>query len=300
MEPRPHFTEYDTRLAAYAVIVRDRQVLLARYNGLGGGAPGLTLPGGGVEFEESCEAGVLREVTEETGYTVTLDRLLTTHSWSTNPDPGDPSRRPYKSVRVVYEGHVVGGRLGTVEVGGTTDEARWVGLNDVDSQPHADIVEVGIRAWRDQHGHEVADSGASTPAIRVIALDLIRRGDELLVCEGVEGDRVFYRPPGGGVEFGEPAAEAVVRALRELDVELVNVRLRTVMENRVELNGEPGHQVVFLFDADLADVDLLDRGDWGRDRGTDAPVRWMSIAPASSDSNILYPEGLRTVLTAQE
>jgi 8-oxo-dGTP diphosphatase len=42
------FTEYDTRLAAYALIVDDRErILLTWYNGKGRGEPGWTLPGGG-------------------------------------------------------------------------------------------------------------------------------------------------------------------------------------------------------------------------------------------------------------
>lgn len=37
-----HFTDYDLRLAAYAVIVRDEQILLTWYNGKGHGMAGCT------------------------------------------------------------------------------------------------------------------------------------------------------------------------------------------------------------------------------------------------------------------
>jgi 8-oxo-dGTP diphosphatase len=68
-----HFTEYDTRLAAYAVIVDDAgRILLTWYNGLGRPGACWSVPGGGVEYEESLEDAVTREVLEETGYHVAL------------------------------------------------------------------------------------------------------------------------------------------------------------------------------------------------------------------------------------
>src|SRR5262245_42640675 len=67
---RVEFTEYDTRLGAYAVVVRDGQVLLALWNEPDG--PQWTLPGGGVELQEALEEAVVREVREETGYDVAL------------------------------------------------------------------------------------------------------------------------------------------------------------------------------------------------------------------------------------
>lgn len=72
------FTEWDTRVAAYAVVLDSRdRLLLTWYNGARP-HPQWTLPGGGVDFEESLEAAVVREVKEETGYDVALGRPLAT------------------------------------------------------------------------------------------------------------------------------------------------------------------------------------------------------------------------------
>lgn len=121
-----HFTEYDMRLAAYAVIVRDGQILLTWYNGKGNGKAGWTLPGGGVEYDESIEDGVVREVFEETGYHVTLGAPLTTDSFTAPHDrAGD---RAFKSVRILFEATITGGDFGTTEVDGSTDFARWMPL----------------------------------------------------------------------------------------------------------------------------------------------------------------------------
>jgi 8-oxo-dGTP diphosphatase len=141
------FYEYDTRLAAYAVIVDDQdRILLTWFNG---STPGWTLPGGGVEYDESLEEAVVREVREESGYDVEVGRPLTTHSFV-----GAHSRHtghPYKSVRVLYDATIVGGELGTLEVGGTTDFAQWVPLSDLADPrcaPCADIVAIAVSAHR--------------------------------------------------------------------------------------------------------------------------------------------------------
>lgn len=139
------FTEWDTRVAAYAVVVDcQNRLLLTWYNG-SRPHPQWTLPGGGVDFEESLEAAVVREVKEETGYDVTLGRPLTTSTWTTIDGPRPP--RPYKSVRVVFTATVIGGSLGTIEVGGTTDSAEWIPLEQVlQTVPRANIIDVAIAA----------------------------------------------------------------------------------------------------------------------------------------------------------
>ncbi|GAA4756210.1 hypothetical protein GCM10023350_47220 [Nocardioides endophyticus] len=124
------FTEYDTRLAAYAVIVDDQdRVLLALWNEPE--EPLWTLPGGGVDLHESAEEGAVREVREETGYDVELDGLLGVDTLVNAPDERIlSSERWQKNVRVVFRAHVVGGEL-TKELDGTTDEARWIPMADV-------------------------------------------------------------------------------------------------------------------------------------------------------------------------
>lgn len=141
------YTDYDTRLAAYAVIVDDQErVLLALWNEAD--EKKWTLPGGGVEFAESAEDGALREVLEETGYHARLGRLLGVHSY-TIPVSRRLARtdRPMKAVRVIYVASVVGGQL-TQEVGGSTDEARWWPLAEVRRLPRVGLVDIGLDLWR--------------------------------------------------------------------------------------------------------------------------------------------------------
>lgn len=138
------YTEYDTRLGAYAVVLDAAgQVLLSLWNEPE--TPLWTMPGGGVEFAETIEAGVVREVFEETGYEVEVVRLLGVDTQLT-PGPQrlpTPSHRELKAVRVVYEARVIGGSL-VHEADGTTDEARWHALEEVASLPHIQLVDAAL------------------------------------------------------------------------------------------------------------------------------------------------------------
>lgn len=141
-----NYTDYDTRLAAYAVIVDDDRVLLALWNEAD--QPRWTLPGGGVELNESAEEGAIREVREESGYDVELGPLLGVHSYVIPPERRRHARgRSMKAVRVIYTATVIGGDL-TEEIDGTTDEARWFPLAEVPNLPQVGLIEVGLRMWR--------------------------------------------------------------------------------------------------------------------------------------------------------
>ena len=135
------FLEYDTRLAAYAVIVDEQdRILLALWNEAEDKQ--WTMPGGGgVELHETPEEGAIRELREESGYDVALGRLLgvDTHVEQRHERTG----RPLRSVRVIFEAEVVGGEL-THEVDGTTDEARWIPLAEVRSLDRVGLVDVAL------------------------------------------------------------------------------------------------------------------------------------------------------------
>lgn len=137
--------------------------------------------------------------------------------------------------------------------------------------------------------------------IRPLALVVFRRGNRILVSEGY--DRVkketFYRPLGGGIEFGEPAREAARREIREeLRAEIVNLRYRWTLENIFTLNGEPGHEIIRIFEADFRDaafyrrkrIPVCEKG-W-KDRGV-----WKPLGDFRKDR--LYPEGRLELLTSR-
>jgi 8-oxo-dGTP pyrophosphatase MutT (NUDIX family) len=108
----------------------------------------------------------------------------------------------------------------------------------------------------------VRSLGVVKRRIRVKSLAVVvRRNDHaLLVSRGTNttgGD--FVRLLGGSIEFGESAIDAVQREFREeLGSDLESLRLLGVLENRFELDGDPGHEVIFVFHGVLSDPSLYD------------------------------------------
>ena len=128
------------RVAAYAVVVRAEEVLLARWTSPRG--PEWTLPGGGLDFGEDPADAAVREVREETGYTVRLEDLLFVNSFRrVLPDaPVD-----FHAIQIVYTATVVGGEL-CHEIGGSTDMAAWHPIADVPALTRVQLVDMGLAA----------------------------------------------------------------------------------------------------------------------------------------------------------
>ncbi|MFI5930927.1 NUDIX hydrolase [Actinoplanes sp. NPDC051494] len=134
-----------------------------------------------------------------------------------------------------------------------------------------------------------------TGAIRPIALAAAQRGDDLLVFEGL--DRPFYRPLGGGIEFGETAVAALHREMREeLAVDLSDVKLLGVLENIFTTPDGPGHEIAFIFTATLADPAMYARDTVGTVLDDGSPVTWQPKSRFRSGEATLYPDGLIDLL----
>jgi ADP-ribose pyrophosphatase YjhB (NUDIX family) len=147
-----------------------------------------------------------------------------------------------------------------------------------------------------------------TDRIRPIALCVFRRRrgpDQTLVEEGydrVKGQR-FFRPLGGGIEFGERAQDALTREIREeLDAAITNLRLLGVLENIFSFEGAPGHEIVFVFEADFADDSLYDRPIIEHQEAVDKRIvgTWMPLAAfVGPGAPPLYPDGLLDLLRSR-
>jgi len=139
------------------------------------------------------------------------------------------------------------------------------------------------------------------PGIRVITLAIIRREDSLLVFEGIDHARrrKFYRPLGGGVEFGERGSEALAREIREeLGAEIATVRYLGALENLFSLDGRRGHEIVLLFEATFADGGLYDMDEMEamEDDGSRHRVMWVALEECRAGRIRLVPEDLLAFL----
>jgi len=83
--------------------------------------------------------------------------------------------------------------------------------------------------------------------IRALAICIFRQDDAILVIEAFDSVKreVFYRPLGGGIEFGEASAAAVARELREeVGAEVCELRYLGTLENLFMYGGAHGHEIV--------------------------------------------------------
>ncbi|MGW6621782.1 NUDIX hydrolase [Nocardia sp. NPDC055002] len=140
----------ELRVAAYAVCVQESagaiEILLARWVSPDGDRQ-WTLPGGGMEHGEDPIATAVREVTEETGYTVELVELLGIDSINRRYPRPHGEFADFHGLRIVYEGHIRAGELRN-ETNGSTDLAAWHPLTDIEYLDRVDLVDIGIELWR--------------------------------------------------------------------------------------------------------------------------------------------------------
>ena len=140
--------QFDTRLAAYAVMIHEGKILLAYWKQ--DGKEGWTLPGGGLDLAEHPVDGCRREVFEETGYEARIERMLgiDVGHWPGEIRP-DGSVKDFQALRLVYEATVVGGEL-THEVDGSTTHAAWIPLEDVQKLNRVSLVDTALRLHRER------------------------------------------------------------------------------------------------------------------------------------------------------
>jgi 8-oxo-dGTP diphosphatase len=147
----------DIRVAAYAVIIAEGRMLLAHWSQ--SGHSGWTLPGGGLEPGEDPADAAIREIEEETGYSGVLEGLLGVDSIVVPVERRlSDSRVPMHALRIVYRASVVGGSLRN-ELDGSTDEAAWFSLEDVQNLDRVELVDIGLRMLAEAQSGEARTPG---------------------------------------------------------------------------------------------------------------------------------------------
>jgi ADP-ribose pyrophosphatase YjhB (NUDIX family) len=142
--------------------------------------------------------------------------------------------------------------------------------------------------------------------IRPCAFAFVRQGNRLLLARMIDPDdgSTYFRPLGGGIDFGENGEETVRREFREeLEVELGAIRYLGFLETLFEMGGEPYHELCLIF---VAEPD-----GWSIDR-YDGYVVPESVGPAVSETAVvrtldeidatfpLYPEGVLELVASMK
>jgi 8-oxo-dGTP diphosphatase len=129
------------RLAAYAVCIEDRRVLLVHHVAFADDA-NWTLPGGRVEHAEDPFDTVIREVAEETGCAATVERLLGVDS-RVIPAAEARSGDEHQNIGIFYRVRITGGTL-RPEPNGETTEPVWIPIPDVGRLRRSSLTDVGL------------------------------------------------------------------------------------------------------------------------------------------------------------
>lgn len=136
------------RIAAYAVIRSSRGVLGTECSHKTA-VPGLwQLPGGGLDPGESPSQALLREVAEETGQQVRINRLIDLQSdhWVGRAPNG--VLEDFHALRIIFTATCLEPTTPTViDIDGTTSQAAWISLRGWRSLPWTS----GARSLLDKH-----------------------------------------------------------------------------------------------------------------------------------------------------
>ena len=136
--------------------------------------------------------------------------------------------------------------------------------------------------------------------VRPIAICICRDADRILVSEFREQDRLYYRPLGGTIEFGECGEQTIRREFREeIGADLTEVCYLGMLENIYSHKGLRGHEIVLVYDGRLADTSLYRKDVMqGDELGKPFQAVWKRLDEFDPEKAPVYPEGLLALLNS--
>lgn len=134
-------------------------------------------------------------------------------------------------------------------------------------------------------------------AIKTKALCIFRYQDKVLLSQGYDPskDEIYFRPVGGGIEFGETSRQAVEReVLEEIQQQICKTKLLGVLENLFTFDGQPGHEIVFVYEAEFIDLHIYKRHEIQgcETNGHTYTAQWLSREQFELDQYPVYPKGI--------
>jgi 8-oxo-dGTP pyrophosphatase MutT (NUDIX family) len=138
--------------------------------------------------------------------------------------------------------------------------------------------------------------------IRPIAICVFQDNGRILVAEAFDSkkNQVFYRPLGGTIEFGEHSRDTIRREMREeINAEVTDLRYLGTLENIFIHEGQPGHEIVQVYDGRLVDQSLYMQETiegYETDIHESFKVVWKPFGDFVPGKPPVYPDGLLELL----
>ncbi|MGP4039729.1 NUDIX hydrolase [Gracilibacillus sp. D59] len=137
--------------------------------------------------------------------------------------------------------------------------------------------------------------------IRPVVICLFSNNDTILVGEGYDSvkQQYYFRPIGGGIEYGELSSDALVREVNEeIEKEITNLKYLGTIENIFTYNGDIGHEIVIVYDATFVDdsVYKVNSFEGKEDDGTVFKLFWKPLNEFKKGKLRLVPENLMTLI----
>ncbi|MBU7595936.1 NUDIX hydrolase [Metabacillus halosaccharovorans] len=133
--------------------------------------------------------------------------------------------------------------------------------------------------------------------VRPLVICIFSNNDSILVAEGYDSvsKEYYYRPIGGGIEYGELSSDALIREIQEeIKASITNLEYLETLENIFTYNGELGHEVVLVYDATFVDTSFYETSsfDGVEDDGTIFKLFWKPVSEFKNGKLRLVPENL--------
>ena len=138
--------------------------------------------------------------------------------------------------------------------------------------------------------------------IRPTAICIFKHNDSILLYEGIDpsNNTYFYRPIGGGIEYGETSEQALIREMKEeINADIEDIRLLGIIESIFTFEDELGHEIVFVYDAKFIDQSFYNKETFYglQDDGSLFKLLWVNINDCLNDTTNIVPKQLKTMIT---
>lgn len=138
-------------------------------------------------------------------------------------------------------------------------------------------------------------------SIKVKVICVFSNAGRILLGNGFDPSpaKFYLRPLGGSVDFGEPHHIAIQREImEELGFAIKNLVLLGVIENFFNFDNKPGHEIIFVYDAEFIDsrVYIQDNFQCQESDGSLFKAQWLELSTIDENTPPIYPDGLLKLL----